>query len=97
MGDEVDPVGLDRRVPIAERRSPAVGVEGDHALPYDQIVLGRTWTKDNAIYVSPAQAAIDCLTGPGRMPAEGDALLDWMRRKAPRWQATSLTGEPALP
>ena len=67
------------------------------ALPYDQVVLERTWSKDNAIYVSLAQAAIDCLTGPGRMPAEGNALLGWMRRKAPRWQATSLTGEPALP
>ena len=67
------------------------------ALPYDQIVFERTWTKDNAIYVSPAQAAIDCLTGPARMPAEGDALLDWMRRKAPRWQATSLTAQPSLP
>ena len=31
MGDEVDSVGFDRRVPIAERHSPAVGVEGDHA------------------------------------------------------------------
>ncbi len=67
------------------------------ALPYDQIVFERTWTKDNAIYVSPAQAAIDCLTGPGRMPAEGDALLDWMRRKAPDWQAASLTTQPVLP
>jgi len=67
------------------------------ALPYDRIVFERTWTKDNAIYVSPAQAAIDCLTGPGRMPAEGEALLDWMRRKAPRWQATSLAAQPTLP
>ena len=25
------------------------------ALPYDQIVLERTWTKDNAIYVSPSR------------------------------------------
>ena len=67
------------------------------ALPYDQIVFERSWTRDNAMYVSPAQAAIDCLTGPGRMPAEGDALLDWMRRKVPRWQATSLTAQSALP
>jgi len=67
------------------------------AVPYDQIVFERTWTKDDAIYVSPTQAAIDCLTGPGRMPAEGDALLDWMRRKAPRWRAPSLTTRPALP
>ncbi len=67
------------------------------AVPYDQIVFERTWTKDNSIYVSPAQAAIDCLTGPSRMPAEGDALLDWMRRKTPHWQATSLTAQPVLP
>ena len=67
------------------------------ALPYDQIVFERSWTRDNVTYVSPAQAAIDCLTGPGRMPAEGDALLDWMRRKVPRWQATSLTAQSALP
>jgi len=67
------------------------------AFPYDRIVFERTWTENSASCVSPAQAAIDCLTGPGRMPAEGDALLDWMRRKAPRWQATSLTAEPDLP
>jgi len=67
------------------------------ALPYDQVVFKRPWTRDKAVYVSPAQAAIDCLTGPGRMPAEGDALLDWMRRKAPRWQAASLTTRSALP
>jgi len=53
------------------------------AVPYDQIVFERTRILDNAIYVSPAQAAIDCLTGPGRTSAEGDALLDWMRRKKP--------------
>jgi len=67
------------------------------ALPYDQVVFERTWNEDNTIYVSPAQTAIDCLTGPGRMPAEADALLDWMRTKAPRWQATSLTTPPAMP
>ena len=61
------------------------------ARPYDQIVFERTWTRDNVVYASPAQIAVDCLTGPGRMPAEGEALLEWMQRKAPRWQAPSLT------
>ncbi len=61
------------------------------ARPYDQIVFERTWTRDNVVYASPAQIAVDCLTGPGRMPTQGEALLEWMRRKAPRWQAPSLT------
>lgn len=64
------------------------------ALPYDPIVFERTWRKGNAVYASLAQIAMDCLTGPGRMPAEGEALLDWLGRKAPRWQAPAL-GEPA--
>ena len=61
------------------------------ARPYDQIVFERTWTRDNVVYASPAQVVVDCLTGPGRMPAEGEALLEWMQRRASRWQAPSLT------
>ncbi|MCQ3812645.1 MAG: hypothetical protein KTV68_19080 [Acidimicrobiia bacterium] len=60
------------------------------ARPYDQIVFKRTWNRDGITYASPAQIAVDCLTGPGRMPAEGDALLEWMDRRAPSWQAVSL-------
>lgn len=60
------------------------------ARPYDQIVFKRTWNRDGITYASPAQIAVDCLTGPGRMPAEGDALLAWMDRSAPSWQAASL-------
>jgi len=65
------------------------------ARPNDQIVFERTTTTDNITYVSPAQAAIDCLTGPGRMPAEGDALIKWMAEKTSRWQAPALTNELA--
>jgi hypothetical protein len=61
------------------------------ARPYDQIVFERTWTRDSVVYASVAQIAVDCLTGPGRMPAEGEALLEWMQHNAPRWQAPSLT------
>jgi len=66
------------------------------ARPYDQIVFERTTTTDNITYVSPVQASIDCLTGPGRMPAEGEALINWMANKTSRWQAPSLTNEVAL-
>lgn len=61
------------------------------AQPYDSIVFKRTWTRDNIVFTSVAQTVVDSLTGPGRMPAEGEALLEWMQTKAPRWQAPSLT------
>lgn len=61
------------------------------AVPYDEIVFTRTRTAAKIPYVSVAQAAMDALSGPGRMPAEGDAVLDWMRRYPTRWQANTLT------
>ena len=41
-------------------------------------------------FASPSQAAIDCLSGNGRMPAEGDAVIEWMRRDESAWRADSL-------
>lgn len=67
------------------------------ALPYDQIVFERTWERDGLTFASLCQVAIDCLTGFGRMPQEGDALLTWMRQRAPEWQAPSLTQTAELP
>ena len=60
------------------------------AAPYDQIVFQRGRTIDGAPAVSVAQTAIDSLTGPGRMPAEGEALLTWMRRNETRWRIPQL-------
>jgi len=34
--------------------------------------------------------AKDCMTGNGRMPAEGEALLSWMAHHEDDWRATSL-------
>ncbi len=60
------------------------------AVPYDPIVFQRTQTLDQVQAVSVAQAAMDSLTGPGRMPSEGEALLTWMRRNEPRWRGQNL-------
>lgn len=82
------------RLAKAGRLLPAVtGANVVLAVPYDEIVFTRTRTTDKVPYVSVAQAVVDALSGPGRMPAEGDALLDWMRRKPRRWQAGELTPE----
>lgn len=58
--------------------------------PYDPIVFERLVTSDVIPSVSVAQAALDCLTGNARMPAEGEALLAWMRKNEPRWRIGSL-------
>ena len=67
------------------------------ALAYDPIVFERTWKEENIVYASVAQIVMDCMTGFGRMPAEADALFEWMQRRAPRWQAPSLTAIPIIP
>ncbi len=36
---------------------------------------------------TPSQIAVDLLTGPGRSPSEGVALLDWMEAHEPEWRA----------
>ena len=59
-------------------------------VPFDQVVWERTSTEDGITYVAPSQAAVDCLTGNGRMPAEGDALIAWMTENEDRWRLPSL-------
>ena len=80
------------RVAQAGRLLPATtGANVVLAIPYDDIVFTRTRTAAKVPFVSIAQAAVDALSGSGRMPAEGEALLDWMRRNPTRWQASSRT------
>jgi hypothetical protein len=79
------------RIAKATRLRPAVtGGNVVTAIPYDPIVFGRTTTVDGLTYASVAQIAIDCLTGMGRMPQEGEALLDWMLRNESRWRDKTL-------
>lgn len=58
--------------------------------PFDPVVWERT-TTDGATYVSASQTAMDCLTGNGRMPSEGEALLSWMNEDESTWRVASLT------
>ena len=60
------------------------------AEPYDPIVFERTVSSGADTYASTAQVALDCLTGNGRMPAEGEAVLAWMRKNEPRWRSASV-------
>lgn len=60
------------------------------ARPYDGIVFSRTWEDSGIRFASIAQLALDGLSGMGRMPAEAEALLGWMRQDETRWRAPSL-------
>lgn len=58
--------------------------------PYDKVVWERTSSEDGICYAAPSQVAVDCLTGNGRMPAEGNALLTWMTENESAWRLPSL-------
>lgn len=58
--------------------------------PYDPVVWRRTAVADGVTYAADSQAVVDCLTGMGRMPAEGQALLDWMLANESVWRADDL-------
>lgn len=56
------------------------------AAPTSAVVFDRSRDLDGVRYAAPSQVAVDLLTGPGRSPAEGQALLDWMESNEPAWR-----------
>lgn len=58
--------------------------------PFDRVVWERTSTDGGLTYVAPSQTAVDCLTGTGRMPSEGEAVLAWMVENESEWRLESL-------
>ena len=57
---------------------------------WDDVVFDREWSgvsqSESTIRVAAAaQVAVDLLTGPGRDPAQGEALLAWMEHDFARW------------
>jgi hypothetical protein len=57
---------------------------------FDAVVWERGGEDSGVLYVAPSQAAVDCLTGTGRMPAEGEALIAWMAENESRWRLSSI-------
>lgn len=58
--------------------------------PFDPVVWERASQEDGVAYVAPSQVAVDCLTGNGRMPAEGEAVLRWMTEHEALWRLDAL-------
>lgn len=58
--------------------------------PSDPSIVTRPRLDGGVAFVNLPQLVVDCLSGTGRMPAEGEALLDWMQTDVDRWRYTSL-------
>jgi hypothetical protein len=54
--------------------------------PKSPVAFERTWTRDGTRYAALPQVAVDLLTSPGRGPAEGTALLEWMAVNEDAWR-----------
>jgi hypothetical protein len=66
------------------------------ATPYDSVVMDRQYPLTASLpplvpLVALSQIALDCMTGNGRMPQEGAALLDWMAQNEDQWRIKSLS------
>ncbi|MEV4875975.1 helix-turn-helix domain-containing protein [Streptomyces cyaneofuscatus] len=56
----------------------------------DRSVFERTETVEGIPHVALSQVALDCLTGPGRMPAEGEAVIEYMKGHQSLWQVSGI-------
>jgi hypothetical protein len=86
-------VYTDDAAPLIETLGLLPADEGANVMllkPFDPVARERTWDQANLRYAALSQVAVDCLTGNGRMPAEGVALLEWMVANEDRWRAESL-------
>jgi hypothetical protein len=52
----------------------------------DNVGFVRAQKLDGVVTAAPSQIAVDLLTGPGRSPSEGGALLDWMEADEQQWR-----------
>ena len=52
----------------------------------DIVFTNTSESLSNLKVAATAQVAADLLNGPGREPAEGEALIEWMKQNEPRWR-----------
>ncbi len=54
--------------------------------PFDPVVFERAEYDNDITYARVTQVLMDLMTGPGRGPAEAEALLEWMRDNEDEWK-----------
>lgn len=58
--------------------------------PADESVVTRPRAEGPVLFVNLPQLVVDNLGGTGRMPAEGEAVLEWMQTDPTRWRYPSI-------
>ena len=56
------------------------------ARPFDPVAFERAEYDDGITYARVTQVLLDLMKGPGRGPAEAEALLEWMRDNEDTWK-----------
>lgn len=59
--------------------------------PDNKVAMSRPDDDGGLCYAAPSQVAIDCLSGSGRMPAEGEAVIEWMAANEELWRRPNIT------
>lgn len=79
-----------------ETTAPSLGLRpadtGGNVLlvrPFDPVVFERAESDDGLVYARVTQVLLDLMTGPGRGPAEAEALLEWMRKFEDTWKQST--------
>ena len=54
--------------------------------PFDPVVFERAEYDEGITYARVTQVLLDLMKGPGRGPAEAEALLEWMRDNEDKWR-----------
>jgi hypothetical protein len=63
--------------------------------PADEGQMMRPRIVGDVLHVAHSQLVLDCLSGGGRLPAEGEAVLDWMIANESLWRLPSLAEIPS--
>jgi hypothetical protein len=77
-----NPERLARELGLRDSGPPNVLI----ARSFDPVVYERTTSENGITYASVSQTAVDLLTSPGRGPAEGEALIQWMKANEDAWR-----------
>jgi hypothetical protein len=78
---------LNEAAPALNLRPAERGANVVLAEPFNPVVFERMQEADGILYAAPSQVVADLLTGPGRSPAEGEALLEWMKEHEDAWRS----------
>lgn len=68
-------------------RPAEVGANVILVQPFDPVVYERSWEREGVKFAALSQVAADLETGPGRGPAEADALMKWMADHENAWRS----------